>query len=198
MQELAITRETAERFAIPDANPKTRAYAISAAKPASELPPVSRPSGAEEPGRFIDAATGETRSYGGTYDGRPKTMLQDPNADAGAIARAQAPDVVNPSITVEQPPTNRQPERPPGVTGGGGGRFFDERMGNYRERGGDIYQERTARRQEEAKKKASNSRNRFNRRNLGIGAAATGGAALAGAGISSLINNEREAREEQR
>ena len=198
MQGLASARETQERFMIPDANPKTRAYAISAAKPVSQLPPVSRPSSGMEPGSFIDASTGEKRSYGGSYDGR---MVNDPVANAGPIARAQAPDVANVSTPSVEPVVSQRPSPVPaqyavetaGGGSGGGGRSPQEEW-STRQRGGDIYKEVAARRQKrEGPKRPGGGW----RRNTAIGAAAGGGVALAGAGISNLINNERNEREER-
>ena len=202
-----ITQESAARKAV---------YEASARKPESQLPEPMRPEGSSSPVDFVVDPDGVKvplgRGYAGSSDVRgsvvrSNTMLEDPWATADPIARAQAPDVVTPNYNVEMPPAllpgapveaRQAPvsRRPPEVTGGGDGRFFDERMGNYRDRGGDIYKEREARQQD--RKGPANSRNRFSRRNLGIGAAATGGVALAGSGISGLINNEREAREEQR
>ena len=79
---------------------------------------------------------------------------------------------------------------------GGRGGAFDNNLGGYHTRGGDIYQERQRRTEESA-----NSQRRFRRptrRELGIGAAASGGLAAGIAGINSLINGEREEREAQR
>ena len=198
-----ISEETARR---------RKVYEDVSRKPVSELPPVSRPSGAEEPGTFVDAKTGERRTYGGTYDGRtdarPRTMLEDPWNTASPIARAQAPDVATPNFNVELPPSQfllppgkpavrreePQSRRPPAVIGGGGGRVLDTILGGYRDRGGDIYQEPVV----ERKERVSNGRRPTDRRtarNIGLGALGAGGVALAGVGIGNLIKDEREQRE---
>ena len=73
--------------------------------------------------------------------------------------------------------------------------MIDTNLGGYRTRGGDIYQERQRRTEE----RANNQRSfrRPTRRELGIGALASGGIALGGVGIDSLINGERNQREEE-
>ena len=101
-------------------------------------------------------------------------MLDDPNANASAVARAQAPVVSTPSIGVEQPPSKpRQPEPP------------------AREPGGSIILREVQSRGQRGN--AENRRRRFNRG--GIGAA--GAVALGAGGAGLLISDEREKREEQ-
>ena len=72
-------------------------------------------------------------------------------------------------------------------------------MGNYRNRGGDIYREVAARR-EQGRRQQGRRRgpgNEFLGR-LGRGAAVGAAAFGTGVGIGALINNEREQREEDR
>ena len=152
-------------FVLPQDARKREAFGQAARRDVSALPPVSPPSGAIDPGSFTNARTGERQSYGVGSPGIPQS----------------AP----------QPITN---DRPPGVTGGGGGRVFDERMGNYREPGGDITQERQKREQNSRRStRRSGGRDLLRRvgRDAAVGALALG----TGVGVGSLIDNEREERE---
>ena len=80
-------------FILPRDERRRRVFGKTLNTPVSQLPPVSRPVGAEDPGTFV-TDSGERRSYGGSYDGPTPPTGGEPQAQpqerAGDIIRMEA------------------------------------------------------------------------------------------------------------
>ena len=159
-------------FVLPQDARKREAFGQAARRDVRDLPPVSQPSGAIDPGSFTNPRTGERQSYGVGSPGDP-----------------QRPQVSNAQDSLKNEIMSRIDAR---AAENNNRRKNMERLNNVSFNIPTPTPAPTSTPAPKAERPANNMAPWKKR--LGIGAAGTGLVAT-GAGIASLINNEREQRE---